>query len=150
MSNLIQIDRQFELSGWGTFGILTMPGYSCHTLERPWLGNQPFISCIPPNDTENDKDIYKLREGFFNRGGYPTVEVVDVKGRTHIKFHKGNTVTDTQGCILLGTDLDVIVNNSSGGALGLTFSNDAFAEFMQAWRQVPIEGMRITPPVVWL
>ena len=36
-----------------------------------------------------------------------TDEVMDVPGRTNIKFHPGNTEEDTAGCILLGLQLGV-------------------------------------------
>jgi len=37
-------------SDQGTEGILTVPelGFACFTLELPWRGNRPNVSCIPP------------------------------------------------------------------------------------------------------
>jgi len=54
-----------------------------------------------------------------------TFEIKDVPGRSHILFHTGNTVEDTQGCILLGRSLWNAKN-------GIRESKPAFADFMEA------------------
>lgn len=70
------------------------------TLEPPNLDNIPKRSCIPLG-------VYSC-ERVFNRttsGGLKierTIEVKNVPGRSGILFHIGNTVKDTEGCILLG------------------------------------------------
>jgi predicted secreted hydrolase len=33
-----------------------------------------------------------------------TFEITEVAGRTHVLFHKGNTVEDTHGCVLIGEE----------------------------------------------
>jgi len=66
----------------------------CKTLENPWLNNLPDISCIPEGK-------YVVCE--FNGTKYKDVwEVRDVKGRTYILIHNGNTESETEGCILVG------------------------------------------------
>lgn len=65
-----------------------------YTLERPWLNNEPFVSCIP--------------EGFYRVGidqegkwtGYP--ELQNVPGRTEIIVHPANRVDQIEGCIAPG------------------------------------------------
>tara|TARA_R110000751_G_scaffold299695_4_gene411049 strand:- start:491 stop:889 length:399 start_codon:yes stop_codon:yes gene_type:complete len=64
------------------------------TLENPWLNNIANISCIPDGvynvisySGTKYKDVYKL---------------INVKGRTDILIHIGNTESNTQGCILVG------------------------------------------------
>ena len=59
-------------------------------LERPWLNNKPYVSCIPygtyivrPNDT----------------GKHRYFEVEAVPKRTHIEFHGASTVSDLLGCL---------------------------------------------------
>lgn len=79
----------------GVFGTLVIGEYPfCITLERPWLDNQPNVSCIPTG-TYGCKQISSPRFG-------ETYKVLDVPKRTHILFHKGNRAQDSRGCILLG------------------------------------------------
>lgn len=84
----------------GTFGRLWLPGFTCHTVEPRWLGNQRDVSCIPPGD-------YCC--GFWRspRFGW-TYRVIGVPDRDHILFHAGNwaggegLMCDSLGCILPG------------------------------------------------
>ncbi len=71
------------------------------TVEEEWQDNQPRISCIPAAS-------YRCIRAFFHRGGYPCFEVMDVPGRTLIKFHRANTEEDLLGCIGLGMRLGVL------------------------------------------
>lgn len=93
--------ERFAYTPMGTFGKLTMPEFSCYTVERPWLDNKPFVSCIP----EGEYDIFLSR---YNRGGYPAYEVMDVPNRTLIKIHVANTMDDVLGCIGPGLALGYI------------------------------------------
>lgn len=79
----------------GTFGILSLNGMPlCVTCEDPWNDNKPQISCIPPG---------KYACGKFNGARFKNVwEVRSVPGRSAILIHAGNTMEDTQGCILVG------------------------------------------------
>ena len=70
------------------------------TLEEEWKDNLPNESCVPAN-------TYELARMRYHKSGFMTYEVMNVPGRTHIKFHPGNTEEDTQGCILLGMKLGV-------------------------------------------
>jgi hypothetical protein len=103
-------------TGHGTLGRLG-PWY---TMENPWKDNARGKSCIPAG-------TYKCRRAFFNRGGYPTFEVLDVPGRSHILFHIGNTSADTEGCILPGKTLGVLST-----WLAVLQSGPAFREFMRS------------------
>lgn len=79
----------------GTFGVLCEGGIPlCVTCEDPWNNNAVGKSCIPagtygvvPHDGEKYKDVWRLE---------------NVKGRSAILIHAGNTINDTQGCILVG------------------------------------------------
>lgn len=79
----------------GTFGILYRDSQPlCVTCEDPWNNNAKGISCIPSGG-------YKVRKHSGPR--YQNVwEVTSVPGRTAILIHSGNTINDTQGCILVG------------------------------------------------
>ncbi len=79
-----------------TQGTLTLPGlgFSCFTLERPWLNNQTNISCIPAG-------LYDLQIRMSPRFGR-VYWVLSVQNRSYILIHSGNLVKHTHGCILLG------------------------------------------------
>lgn len=88
----------------GTGGILYCPDtdFECRTMELPWRGNQPCISCIPKG--EYIVNPYKSPK-------YGNVyKVEDVNGRSYILFHWGNYAgnkaegwkSHSEGCILLG------------------------------------------------
>lgn len=77
--------------------------FGCHwhgrfwTLELPWLNNEKQISCIPIGK-------YVCKKKHHTRFGESVFEVVNVPNRDGIYFHIGNTVKDTHGCILLGSN----------------------------------------------
>jgi len=79
----------------GTFGTLVYNGKTlCYTLEEPWRNNQPRVSCIPqgrylctPHNGARFKNVWILH---------------DVPQRSAILIHAGNTLADTEGCILVG------------------------------------------------
>lgn len=71
------------------------------TLELPWRGNQPNVSCIP-------QGLYDVVPHGWNGEAvkYKQVyRVLDVPDRSGILFHAGNIPADTQGCILVGLGL---------------------------------------------
>jgi len=109
-----------------TLGVLcheTLP--FCITLERPWLNNQPNISCIP-------KSIYTCKRVVSPKFGN-TFEITGVPGRYGILFHKGNISEDTQGCVILGEYFDTENNINS-----VKSSGEAFEEFLFRTRDVNI------------
>jgi hypothetical protein len=89
---------RIESNNKGVYGILSINHkVICVTLERPWAGNTINISCIPVGS-------YLCRP--INSGKFgATYEVTEVPGRTNILFHAGNSIEDTKGCILVGTNL---------------------------------------------
>lgn len=103
--DIIRLERSYMPDGQATLGKMTFPnGWSCFTLELPWLSNQRSISCIP-------EGVYgmSLRPSplvtRLSGGKHKTAwEVLDVEGRSHILVHQGNYTRDTQGCILVGAD----------------------------------------------
>lgn len=105
----------------GVFGRMMIEGQQLFTVERPWLQNQPSVSCIPSGD-------YYCAPKRYNRGGYDAIELLDVPRRTHILFHKGNTLHDLAGCIAPGTDLSFI-----NGVWAVKNSAVAFGMLMDAF-----------------
>lgn len=83
----------------------------CYTLERPWLGNQHNISCIP----EGTYDVAMLWSQHFGR---PLPHVLDVPDRSGIMFHVLNVVEQSEGCIGLGESLVGSVLHQSTSAFG--------------------------------
>jgi hypothetical protein len=77
-------------------GTLTLPdGFEIHTLERPDLGNEPFVSCIPEGQ-------YKFKRDYF--GKHQWWSILDVPNRTNIEIHEGSKVSHSEGCILMSRE----------------------------------------------
>ena len=110
----------------GTFGVATLPsGRKLYSVERPWVGNENDVSCIP-------EGVYKLgwrRSGVIERssGGEFTEgwEVQGVPGRSLIMLHVGNWPTDFEGCIGFGMKYGLL-----GGKLAVSRSREAFRLLM--------------------
>ena len=69
------------------------------TLENPWRDNQRNISCIPtgtyrvtPHESPSKGLCFLLH---------------DVPNRDHVLVHVGNYTKDTEGCILVGSGMNV-------------------------------------------
>jgi hypothetical protein len=116
---------RFAYTDMGVFGRLMVDGQLLFTVERPWLKNMPRVSCIP-------EGTYSCKPRFYNRGRYDAVEVTNVPDRTHILFHKGNTMHDVAGCIAVASRLGTL----KGIWAGLE-SAPAFDIFMNAWGSDP-------------
>ena len=118
---------------YGTFGHLAVDGsHIGFTVECPWAGNAPNVSCIPLGN-------YILRPSTYHRGRYVTYEVCDVEGRSRIMFHKGNTMRDVAGCVALGGRLGYV-----DGLWAVVDSARAFPAFMRAMGDVPEANLNIT------
>lgn len=126
-AKIIRLDKSEE----GVFGVLTLNGQpECVTLERPWKDNQPNISCIPP-------EIYVCRSIDSPKFGQ-TFEVMNVPGRTHILFHKGNLPSDSLGCILLASKYGELE-----GKRAILASGKAFNRFMEKLKEVDFFSLQI-------
>lgn len=68
-----------------------------HSLERPWKDNAPRVSCVP---TGRYPVVHRYSVKFKRH-----LHVTDVKGRSWILIHPGNTFRDVVGCIMLGKGL---------------------------------------------
>ena len=64
------------------------------TIERPWLGNKPFKSCIPPG-------MYPMERRSSAKFG-DHYHVLDVPERSLILIHPANYASELQGCIAPG------------------------------------------------
>jgi hypothetical protein len=118
----------FPLGQWGR---LSLPGFSCVTVERPWLNNEPFISCIPAG-------VYPIRWAKFWRGGYETIEICEVPHRTEIKVHKAIWPEHVEGCVGVGTRIAV-----HEGRLGILGQSEALEGFLEAAKRASPELIEI-------
>lgn len=86
---------------YGTFGTLyDGDKILCCTLEDPWLNNKKNVSSVPAG-------TYSVVK--HNSYKYSNVwRLEDVKGRTGILIHAGNTADDTSGCILVGRGIGTV------------------------------------------
>lgn len=86
--------ERFYHGGDCTIGRLLFGGDQVFTMERGWLCNVPFQSCIPDG-------TYKLNA--YSSPKYPDVwQIADVPGRTHILIHTANYAKQLAGCIAPG------------------------------------------------
>lgn len=80
-----------------TVGTLQLDGLTLKTIERPWLNNAPNRSCIP----EGHYYCQYLKRSAS--GKYKRVwHLQDVSNRSGILIHKGNLVSHSLGCIIVG------------------------------------------------
>lgn len=116
MIPILEIVRLEEYSR-GTLGILRVQKIvQMWTLEPADFLNQQRISSIPAQQYE----VVRWQSPHFGE----TFMVKDVPGRTNILFHTGNTIQDTEGCIILGSGL-------LGNEQGVSESRKAFDRFMR-------------------
>ena len=74
--------------------------FACKTLELPWKNNQRNISCIP---TGTYQVVKRTSEKYGNH-----LHLLNIPDRSMILIHAGNYYTQTQGCILVGSDYEDI------------------------------------------
>lgn len=108
----------------------------CDTLERPWLNNQPQVSCIP----EGAYDIVIEFSPHFSRR---MPHLLNVPQRSGILIHPANWVSQLQGCIAVGME---------HGQDFVSHSEAAFAPLFQDIQEAEDKGEQvrivITSPVL--
>jgi hypothetical protein len=93
---------RFRMSDQGAQGLWLTDGFSARSLELPWIGNRPNISCIPSGE-------YICQPHYSKKFGECYI-ITGVEGRSWILTHAGNLAGDrlkgyrthSYGCILLG------------------------------------------------
>lgn len=94
MTKLILQRAYFEDATLGFFSIEGKKDPIWYTIERPWLDNQKFVSCIP-------EGIYQVKP--FDGNKYKDVwEIMDVPNRSAILIHQANWARQLEGCIAPG------------------------------------------------
>lgn len=98
------------------------------SLELPWNDNKQNISCLPSG-------LYRFsiveESGTFK---YPHLWIEDTPGRSGIKVHVVNYVTQLRGCIALGDEFDTDINGD--GLFDTQKSKDALDHIMKSVRKV--------------
>lgn len=103
---MIRLDLQREpTQAEATIGALYLNGvWQCWTLEdavreRP---GEPVSAWKVPGQTAIPSGTYQVLLTYSARFGRELPLVVNVPGFLGIRFHSGNVIGDTEGCILLG------------------------------------------------
>lgn len=126
--------KRFKSDENGTFGILDSidaggnPALLCYTLEPPFDDNITDMSCI-------NTGIYQAIA--HDTEAHPKVwELENVPGRSGILIHEGNTIHNTEGCILVG--------DSIGTVHGLPAVMNSVVTLEKLRSMLPAEGFTIT------
>ena len=91
--------ERYKLTEECAMGVLVIGEELFYTIERPWLDNKSFVSCIPEGE-------YRCVR--YSSPRFPnTFEVTKVPGRSYILIHAGNYAHDVEGCIAIGLGRDV-------------------------------------------
>lgn len=127
---IIRLEENFK---FGTFGALKInKELFCLTLEPPDLLNQKNISSIPAQQYEcHLHDSPKFGETFI---------IENVPFRDLVLFHKGNWVTNTEGCVIVGSSIMKLQNEVTQRGIGN--SGDTFKKFMEVLS--PYEKFKLT------
>lgn len=105
---------RYETSDEGTFGILEVGAFVCHTIELPWRENRTGRSCVPSGKYLFRKFMSpKHGECLAEWDDPSTPAKEDVPGRTDIQIHSANLAGDVDkgwvsqllGCIAPGTSV---------------------------------------------
>lgn len=95
----VNIDRKIK-GNTCTEGYILVNGEAiAYTLELPDKNNENYISSIP-------KGAYDARIRTDGALGW-RIELLDVQNRDHVEIHVGNFTRDIEGCILIGTKVDL-------------------------------------------
>lgn len=104
---------RFLDDGKKTLGYLEVPDlkHKLWTLELPWKDNKRKESCIPTG-------LYQVKSHISGRHG-ESYFLTNVKGREEILIHRGNVVSDSTGCLLIGLGIanikeeDAVINSAA-------------------------------------
>lgn len=129
---------RYNKSDQGTRGIISAPGFFCHTLELPDRNNQPNISCIPTGEYECLYVKIKRRIG----GRRELYWLKHVDGRTGVLIHAGVFAGDKSkgfksnvlGCIQFGYEIGQLK-----GQQAIFRSRECIADFIEYMNKEPFK-----------
>lgn len=127
--------RRLEQTDFASYGQLVdaEENVICLTLELPWRDNHANTSCIPVG-------MY-VAHRFRGKRPYDVFKLDGVPGRSDIELHIGNLPHDTEGCVLLGSNLWPI-----NGQPGIAGSEAAFRRFMDHMKGVDSFTLVVSNP----
>ena len=117
---MITVSRAYYLNC--TLGRLFTDGFSCYTLELPYLGNEPNVSCTP-------EGVYDYRIAKSPRLQSDVIWIDGVKGRSSIQIHPGNYTSQILGCCLVG---DGVQDINKDGTPDVINSSKTFAALLKS------------------
>ncbi len=122
-TELLRVENNIH---YGSFGVFLIQSEAfCVTLEPPNFNNMKNISCIPTGQYM----CCRVKSPKFG----DTFEVRHVPDRDHVLFHAGNTVDDTEACILTAQHFGKLKGNRAVLNSGATFK--AFLAYMQPYEE---------------
>lgn len=130
--------RRIEATDLAMFGTLADEENKSFgvTLEPPWRDNERDVSCIPAGTYTAVR--FPAGEG---KRPYDVFKLIGVPDRDDTEIHIGNTIADTEGCVLLGSNYGVV-----NGQHGITGSQAAFRRFMDALRGIDSFPLTVIDP----
>lgn len=105
----LRVMREPTLPNGATHGCLFVDGhYACFTLEDAIreVPGQPVTQWKVPGATAIPSGRYRVIVTPSARFARPLPLLVDVPGFSGVRLHPGNSVGDTEGCLLVGLDRD--------------------------------------------
>jgi len=124
----------------GTFGDLVLDGEKlCEVLERPWLDNKPFESCIPEGEYIMQwYDSPKFGRTIALTGGTVSLSKSTTHARYGVLMHIANRVSELEGCLAPGSRLGVL-----GREWAVMASGDAMRRLKPILEREIAEGRNI-------
>lgn len=118
----------------GTFGKIYAPnGFEAFSIERPWMNNLPFISCIPPGSYKARLGVYYGGDGVGGDKDDYAAYVLDVPPpRSDIKIHILQTAVQSFGCPGMGDSFGVV-----DGRWAVMNAYDTYWRFMRSLKERP-------------
>ena len=115
------------------YGNLTGDGLNLYTLEPIFLCHPDgvYLPKVPQGIYTCKRGMHQLKHG----NPFETFQIMNVPNHNGVLFHVGNTRNDSDGCILLGLELDLERKM-------LLESAAAFRQFMNA--QFDEDGFQLT------
>lgn len=140
----LQLIREANIPGQGMFGKLTTDGFESLTVEREWLDNKSFKSCIPAGDYTLVPHKFRGRYDTFALTGYGVSHYNQSDfERYAIVIHPANVQSDLAGCIAPGSSRGFLK-----GQYAVLNSTNTTDKLMKLLRSKPNEthAIRITDP----
>ena len=129
--------KRFQFTDISTIGKLYVDGnFICYTLEDKDRGLNQNMSLLEIKAkkifgiTAIPYDDYKVKLTMSNRFGRLMPEVLNVKGYSGIRIHRGNTAADSLGCPIVGFKFDknTVYESTAAEAALMRLLNEAKGE----------------------